>query len=121
MTMTVGVFKNRYMRGRNKVFNELKVEPFETFETLDEVVEIDETLAFLDMKTKLTKHLLALRPREERVIREMFFYGKTLEEVGKTLNVTRERVRTIKCCALRKLKNYMNKDEDLMDLIGEMC
>lgn len=120
MTMTVGVFKNRYMKDR-VVFRDLKREPFETFETLDEVVEIDDTLTFLDTKTKLTKYLLALKPREERVIREMFFYGKTLEEVGHDLSVTRERVRTIKCHALRKLKNYMNKDEDFMDLIGEKC
>jgi len=120
MAMTVGVFKNRFMKDR-VVFRDLKREPFEALETLDEVVEIDDALTYLDIKAKLTKYLLTLKPREERVIREMFFYGKTLEEVGMTLNVTRERVRTIKCCALRKLKNYMNKDEDLMDLIGEKC
>ena len=115
MTMTVGVFKNRYMKGRI-VFRDLKREPFESLD--DVVIEMDDILAQQDIKTKLTQYLLKLKPREERVIREMFFYGKTLEEVGQKLSVTRERVRHIKCCGLQKLKNQMIKDEEFLDLVA---
>ena len=115
MTMTVGLFKARYMRNR-VVFCELKKEPFDVLD--DVVVEMDDILAQQDIKTKLTQYLLKLKPREERVIREMFFYGKTLEEVGQTLCVTRERVRQLKCCGLRKLKNQMSKDEEFLDLVA---
>lgn len=115
MTMTVGVFKNRYMKNR-AVFRELKKEPFEALD--DVVIEMDDILAQQDIKTKLTQYLLKLKPREERVIREMFFYGKTLEEVGQKLCVTRERVRHIKCCGLQKLKNQMIKDEEFLDLVA---
>jgi len=115
MTMTVGVFKNRYM-DRTKFFAKYKKEPFETLD--DVVIEMDDILAQQDIKTKLTQYLLKLKPREERVIREMFFYGKTLEEVGQTFSVTRECVRRIKCCGLRKLKNQMIKDEEFLDLVA---
>ena len=115
MTMTVAVFKNRYMKNRN-TFRELKKEPFDALD--DVVVEMDDILAQQDIRTKLTQYLLKLKPREERVIREMFFYGKTLEEVGQTLCVTRERVRHLKCCGLQKLKNQMIKDEDFLDLVA---
>ena len=115
MTMTVGVFKNRYMKDRI-VFRDLKREPFEALD--DVVIEMDDVLTQQDIKTKLTQYLLNLKPREERVIREMFFYGKTLEEVGMTLSVTRERVRTIKVRALEKLKYRMKNDEELLDLIA---
>jgi RNA polymerase sigma factor (sigma-70 family) len=115
MTMTVGVFKNRYMKNR-AAFRELKKEPFEALD--DVVIEMDDILAQQDIKTKLTQYLLKLKPREERVIREMFFYGKTLEEVGQTMNVTRERIRHLKCCGLQKLKNQMIKDEEFLDLVA---
>ena len=115
MTMTVGVFKNRYMKNR-VAFRELKKEPFEALD--DVVIEMDDILAQQDIKTKLTQYLLKLKPREERVIREMFFYGKTLEEVGQTLCVTRERVRHLKCCGLQKLKNQMAKDQEFLDLVA---
>ena len=46
--------------------------------------------------------------REEQIIRMRFGlghgYGLTLEEVGKTMNVTRERIRQIEVIALKKLR-----------------
>jgi RNA polymerase sigma factor (sigma-70 family) len=57
---------------------------------------------------------MKLKPREESVIRDMFFYGKTLEEVGQTMNVTRERIRQHLCCGLQKLKNQIIKDEEFL-------
>ncbi len=53
--------------------------------------------------------LQTLTPREEKVIR--LRYGlddnraRTLEEVGKAFNVTRERIRQIEAKAIRRLRN----------------
>ncbi|HXW29312.1 MAG TPA: sigma-70 family RNA polymerase sigma factor [Xanthobacteraceae bacterium] len=53
--------------------------------------------------------LARLTPREERIIRMRFGIGvtdeHTLEEVGKTFGVTRERIRQIEAKALQKLRN----------------
>lgn len=55
-----------------------------------------------------TQVLLTLSHREERVIRMRFGIGRvvehTLEQVGKTFKVTRERIRQIESKALRKLR-----------------
>ena len=57
----------------------------------------------------LIKILHTLTPREEKVIRMRFGIGidrnYTLEEVGKHLSLTRERVRQIEMSALRKLRH----------------
>ncbi|KAB2823486.1 MAG: RNA polymerase sigma factor RpoD, partial [Candidatus Dadabacteria bacterium] len=53
--------------------------------------------------------LRTLTPKEEKVIRMRFGIGTerdhTLEEVGRHLAITRERVRQIEAKALRKLKH----------------
>ena len=55
------------------------------------------------------KVLRSLSPREELVLRMRFGIGEgtehTLEEVGKSFNVTRERIRQIESKALRKLQH----------------
>ncbi|MXW00275.1 MAG: hypothetical protein F4112_13045 [Holophagales bacterium] len=52
--------------------------------------------------------LRKLSPREDLVLRMRFGVGggseHTLEEVGKSFNVTRERIRQIESKALRKLR-----------------
>ena len=52
--------------------------------------------------------LQVLTPREQQVVRLRFGIGQdepwTLEQVGKSLSVTRERIRQIEGVALRKLK-----------------
>ena len=102
--MTPGVFKNRYMRGRNKVFNKYKKEPFEVFETLEDTYEMPEVSDY-EIKTAITQVLLTLTPREERIIRERFFYGKTLEEIGQQFCLTRESIRKYESRAIRKMKH----------------
>lgn len=55
---------------------------------------------------------MALKPREAEIIRKLFgFTGRpmTLEEVGKDMCLTRERVRQIKEKSLRKLRVYFMK------------
>ena len=53
--------------------------------------------------------LSTLTPREEKVLKLRFGIedgrSRTLEEVGKEFNVTRERIRQIEAKALRKLRN----------------
>ena len=61
------------------------------------------------MREQLAEVLKTLTPREARVL--SLRYGledgnpKTLEEVGKEFNVTRERIRQIEAKALRKLRH----------------
>ena len=61
------------------------------------------------LKEKLDQVLGTLNERERRIV-EMRFglvdgYGRTLDELGKYYNVTRERVRQIEAKALRKLRH----------------
>ena len=59
------------------------------------------------LREKLSDVLSTLTPREEKVLRLRFGLedgrSRTLEEVGKEFNVTRERIRQIEAKALRKL------------------
>ncbi|MHA1541160.1 MAG: RNA polymerase sigma factor RpoD [Alphaproteobacteria bacterium] len=69
---------------------------------------LDATI-YSKLRETTTAILSSLNPREERVLRMRFGVGMptdhTLEEVGKTFNVTRERIRQIEAKALRKLKH----------------
>ena len=73
------------------------------------------------LKEQLLGILDTLTPREEKVLR--LRYGlddgrpRTLEEVGKEFNVTRERIRQIEAKALRKLRHPSKKKklEDFLD------
>jgi RNA polymerase primary sigma factor len=70
------------------------------------------------LKEQLLNVLTTLTPREEKVLR--LRYGlddskpRTLEEVGKEFNVTRERIRQIEAKALRKLR-HPNRIKKLRD------
>jgi len=63
----------------------------------------------LNMKEQLANMLRTLTPREEKIIRMRFGMEDgsehTLEEVGQTFSVTRERIRQIEAKALRKLRH----------------
>jgi RNA polymerase primary sigma factor len=63
----------------------------------------------LNMREQLGNMLKTLTPREERIIRMRFGLEDgsehTLEEVGQTFSVTRERIRQIEAKALRKLRH----------------
>jgi RNA polymerase primary sigma factor len=62
----------------------------------------------LNLKEKIGDTLTMLTEREQRILRLRFGINEssdhTLEEVGKALNITRERVRQIESRALKKLK-----------------
>ncbi len=67
-----------------------------------------------EMTQQLDRILSTLTPREQTVIRRRFGIGYdeacTLEQVGQTLSVTRERIRQIEAKALKKLKTPQIKD-----------
>jgi RNA polymerase primary sigma factor len=63
----------------------------------------------IELSEQIQRVLRTLTPKEEKVIRMRFGIGAerdhTLEEVGRHLSITRERVRQIEAKALRKLKH----------------
>ena len=65
-----------------------------------------------DLKTCVDNILCKLSPKEQLVIRKRFGIGEgtpeTLEEVGGTFDVTRERIRQIQVKAIKKLKESLN-------------
>jgi RNA polymerase primary sigma factor len=62
-----------------------------------------------NLRDQTVRVLKSLTPREEAVLRMRFGVGEgsehTLEEVGRSFNVTRERIRQIESKALRKLRH----------------
>ena len=72
------------------------------------------------LKDEINAVLQGLTEREEKVLRMRFGLldgrTRTLEEVGKEFNVTRERIRQIEAKALRKLKNP-NRCKRLRDFV----
>lgn len=79
-------------------------------EEVDRPVDMENELDMFELRDALRKVLLTLTAREERVIRERFLNGKTLEEVGQTFSVTRDRIRQIQNKALQKLQRPATKE-----------
>lgn len=80
-----------------------------------------EVAAFTLLKEQLMEVLdTLLTPREEKVLRLRFGLddgkARTLEEVGKEFNVTRERIRQIEAKALRKLR-HPSRSKKLKDFL----
>ena len=72
------------------------------------------------LKEQLSEVLDTLTPREEKVLRLRFGLedgrSRTLEEVGREFNVTRERIRQIEAKALRKLR-HPSRSKKLKDFL----
>jgi len=79
-----------------------------------------EAASFTLMKEQLLSVLDTLTQREEKVLRLRFGLDdgrqRTLEEVGKEFNVTRERIRQIEAKALRKLR-HPSRSKKLKDFL----
>ena len=79
-----------------------------------------EAAAFTLLKEQLIDVLDTLTTREEKVLRLRFGLddgrARTLEEVGKEFNVTRERIRQIEAKALRKLR-HPSRSKKLKDYL----
>ncbi len=79
-----------------------------------------EAASYTLLKEQISKVLSTLTPREEKVLRLRFGLEdgrqRTLEEVGKEFNVTRERIRQIEAKALRKLR-HPSRSKKLKDFL----
>ncbi|RKD34719.1 RNA polymerase sigma factor RpoD [Thermohalobacter berrensis] len=86
----------------------------------DDVQAPAEAATFALLKEQLVDVLDTLTPREQKVL--MLRFGledgraRTLEEVGKEFNVTRERIRQIEAKALRKLR-HPSRSKKLKDFL----
>ena len=86
----------------------------------DRAVTPSDSVSTTMLKETLLSVLNSLTPREEKVLR--LRYGvddgrpRTLEEVGKEFNVTRERIRQIEAKALRKLR-HPSRSKHLKDFL----
>ena len=81
----------------------------------------DKELLHESLRTEIERALETLTPREADVVKLYFGLGEhqpmTLEEIGETFDLTRERVRQIKEKAIRRLK-HTSRSKILMTYIG---
>ena len=87
----------------------------------EDASEPAEAASFTLLKEQLVDVLSTLTPREEKVLKLRFGIEdgrtRTLEEVGKEFNVTRERIRQIEAKALRKLR-HPSRSKKLKDFLN---
>ena len=88
----------------------------------DNVMVPQDAAAFTLLHEQLMEVLLTLTEREQKVLRLRFGLDdgrpRTLEEVGRQFNVTRERIRQIEAKALRKLR-HPSRSKKLKDYLDE--
>ena len=88
---------------------------FQDFQENKNIVSPEVETMYKLTRTKIYKILHTLSQREQRVIRLRYGledgHSRTLEEVGKEFNVTRERIRQIEMKALKKLKHNTRKKQ----------
>ena len=86
----------------------------------DDAPAPSDAASFVLLKEQLVEVLKTLTPREEKVLKLRFGLEdgrqRTLEEVGKEFNVTRERIRQIEAKALRKLR-HPSRSKKLKDYL----
>lgn len=79
-----------------------------------------EAAAYMMLKQQLSEVLLTLNEREQKVLKLRFGLddgrSRTLEEVGKEFDVTRERIRQIEAKAIRKLR-HPSRSKKLKDYL----
>ena len=96
---------------------------FQDFQENKNIVSPEVETMYKLTRQKIDKILQTLSTREQRVIRLRYGlddgHSRTLEEVGREFNVTRERIRQIEMKALKKLKHSSRKKQ-FMGLI-EFC
>ena len=98
-------------KGKKKdLLDRVETVPLEyVYDLVDDGPSPEDSAILSELKTVTTDALAILWPREERVLRKRFGIGLptdyTLEEIGKELRVTKERIRGIESKALRKLKH----------------
>jgi RNA polymerase primary sigma factor len=80
----------------------------------DSAPNAEEDMVATALRDRVTEVLCTLQPREELILRLRFGLDdgteRTLEEIGRLFNVTRERVRQIEAMAVRKLRQRDRAD-----------
>lgn len=88
----------------------------------NDIVSPEDATTYYMLREELEEVLKTLTPREERVLRLRFGLDdgrtRTLEEVGKEFDVTRERIRQIEAKALRKLR-HPTRSKQLKDFLRD--
>ena len=91
-----------------------------TFIQDENAISPADSASIMMLKEQLMEVLATLTPREQKVIRLRYglddAHPRTLEEVGKEFNVTRERIRQIEAKALRKLR-HPSRSKRLKDFL----
>ncbi|MCX8093573.1 MAG: sigma-70 family RNA polymerase sigma factor [Candidatus Goldbacteria bacterium] len=100
---------------------EYESEDSDSGKTLKDVIENtaydkpDEDFLDKERKEKILKIISNLKPKEQRVIIYRFGLNNdnvlTLEEIGKMLGITRERVRQIEIAAIKKLRQLIKNSD----------
>jgi RNA polymerase primary sigma factor len=87
------------------------------------VVSPSDAVIYLNLKEQMASALNKLTPREEKIIKMRFGLEDgsehTLEEVGQTFAVTRERIRQIEAKAMRKLR-HPSRSHNLRTFLGRV-
>ena len=90
----------------------------------DSALSPADSAAFSMLRAELATALESLTDRERQVVKLRFGLedgrARTLEEVGKEFNVTRERIRQIEAKALRQTKKYTPQPPGLMVCISSI-
>ena len=95
---------------KEDLLDKVETVPLEyVYDLADDGPTAEDAVNLSELKTKITKILAKLTPREERVLRKRLGIGLdtdyTLEEIGQEFSVTVERIRQVEAKALRKLKH----------------
>ena len=95
---------------KEDLLDKVETVPLEyVYDLADDGPTAEDAVNLSELKTKITKILAKLTPREERVLRMRFGIGLktdyTLEEFAVEFSVNREWIRQIEAKALRKLKH----------------
>ena len=84
------------------------------FLTNDKEIQPDAHLDQMDIKNITTSVLNALPPRDKEIICRRFglfgYESQTLQEVADEVGLTRERIRQLQVISLKKLRNYLQRD-----------
>ncbi len=82
----------------------------------DENQELPDEAAEVTLREETLRKILGTLPSRQRAVLELRYglngeYPRTLDEVGRTFNVTRERIRQIENQSLRKLKTLARAEK----------
>ena len=71
--------------------------------------QTDETLETIELRNDLNNAMLKLTDKQQIIIQEIFFEGKTIRQVAKNLGISKTHVGRLKNEAIETLKNELSK------------